>query len=960
MPYAATIFRTTAFLAAIFLQSATAQAASNLAECRLDLAASMRKLTKSNDKETVSCLKDSSHPWCWYIEDSFPNPLREVIAEPGSACEAAVVDDAVPISQIAPENCPSGWSDWSCSSSYDLASAADCQLCLEGGRRHKILYDLDVEGASPDEDADRACVVRAYRAVSRAVSAGLADATGCAKRGGEPPWSCTIGLDPDSKFGKALAGLARKVSRCESLITTAGSSVPRLCNRAVVSLGDFAQCLRESALCSACQAANAVLGTNQDCIALSGDRRCDVTLDEYMGRSRENRMLVTNRGDDTLMLFETTEESAEATIAVGNGPVDVAASRPIATAYVLNGLDETVTFVDLTTGAYSFGSLLPSTFAVGNNPSALAVNEARSIVYVANEDDSTVTFLDAWDGSYVHGDLASSSHAAGAGPGSVAVNEDDGILYVANSGDDTVTFLDAATGAPMSGTLVDSTYPVGNEPRHVLYDAQTQRIVVTNHGDGTVTFLDALTGAPAFGTLLDSTKSAGTGAIASAASGDAVFTSLKEGEGVSALSIPPYETIYGEFAALSLTAGGATSDLAVAAGVANRLYVTLRDADAVGWSPIFAADTLFGLSDGTNSTLMAEIPYWGGSMTNDPATGDFLVPTRRHLRSFEVIDPDDFTNFYLGSDWDYDSSEIVRYYAAGNVVLGSYLNRLKLWSRATGSLLTGSPATSVFSAICDGDNIEDLAISQTEGIAYVRCEGSVVYLDAATGAFLTGSKASSTVVLDGSGRPDSMVVDEAGGRVFLGDRLGTASAVVALDAGSPAYANGTLAASKIVVDTDGEALELNADGGILYRGYGDGTVKLFGLTGNLLATAEISGAYSMEFAVSPARNRLYVVGSFNGPNGGLSRLTYLHADDGSLIGSTLEDSSITIAPPQSNVVEVSPVHDFVAVKIGFSVGLLDAFSPAFVHEPTAFYRTFPVGDSPSAIASVLRYLNATD
>ncbi|RMF23956.1 MAG: YncE family protein, partial [Deltaproteobacteria bacterium] len=109
--------------------------------------------------------------------------------------------------------------------------------------------------------------------------------------------------------------------------------------------------------------------------------------------------------------------------------------------------DDTVTYLDATTGAYLNGTFADSTFQVG--PGRVAVNETAGIVYVTNWYADTVTYLDAATGAYLNGTFADSTFAVGAGPWPVAVNETAGIVYVASLIDDTVTYLDAVSGDPL-------------------------------------------------------------------------------------------------------------------------------------------------------------------------------------------------------------------------------------------------------------------------------------------------------------------------------------------------------------------------------------------------------------------------------------------------------------------------------------------------------------------------------
>ena len=60
--------------------------------------------------------------------------------------------------------------------------------------------------------------------------------------------------------------------------------------------------------------------------------------------------------------------------------------------------DDTVSYLDATTGAPTNGTLSNSSFQVGNAPTAVAVDPAANLLYVTNALDDTVVYLDATTG----------------------------------------------------------------------------------------------------------------------------------------------------------------------------------------------------------------------------------------------------------------------------------------------------------------------------------------------------------------------------------------------------------------------------------------------------------------------------------------------------------------------------------------------------------------------------------
>src|SRR5262249_41811147 len=96
---------------------------------------------------------------------------------------------------------------------------------------------------------------------------------------------------------------------------------------------------------------------------------------------------ITNSGDNTVSVIDTTSNTVTATITVGNSPFGVAVTPDGSTVYVANSMDNTVsvipTSVNMETGVIPVGTI----------PQGVAVTPDGSLVYVANSIDNTVSVI---------------------------------------------------------------------------------------------------------------------------------------------------------------------------------------------------------------------------------------------------------------------------------------------------------------------------------------------------------------------------------------------------------------------------------------------------------------------------------------------------------------------------------------------------------------------------------------
>lgn len=210
------------------------------------------------------------------------------------------------------------------------------------------------------------------------------------------------------------------------------------------------------------------------------------------------------------------------TVILGVFPSSLAVDTQTGHAFVINGLDSSVSVVDDAQG------VLLRTVPVGSNggadPEAVVADSASGRVYVTTDDDY-LTLFDSASGAILRsGSLGASGTALAVDPATghlFIVSTDSGAvemldgrtaaalrtrqvgafpvalsidaaahrLFVVNSGDNTLSMLDDRTGAMLR------TVPVGQGPDQVLVSVALQRLYVVNARDRSVTLLDEVTGA---------------------------------------------------------------------------------------------------------------------------------------------------------------------------------------------------------------------------------------------------------------------------------------------------------------------------------------------------------------------------------------------------------------------------------------------------------------------------------
>ncbi len=188
---------------------------------------------------------------------------------------------------------------------------------------------------------------------------------------------------------------------------------------------------------------------------------------------------VTNAGNDTVSIINTTNNAVVATVPVGDIPLGVAVDAPANRVYiatpggVYNG---TVSVIDMAGNPVTTVSVAMS--GVDSSPIEVAVDRTTRKVYVVHSSTNWVSIIDPNNNYSV-----TQVNVGGLLEG-VAVDWTVGRAYVANRGDDTVSVISTT-----SNTVV-ATVAVGDNPVGVAVHPSINRAYVVNTNDNTVSVIN--------------------------------------------------------------------------------------------------------------------------------------------------------------------------------------------------------------------------------------------------------------------------------------------------------------------------------------------------------------------------------------------------------------------------------------------------------------------------------------
>jgi YVTN family beta-propeller protein len=224
---------------------------------------------------------------------------------------------------------------------------------------------------------------------------------------------------------------------------------------------------------------------------------CEVTVDTITGLenqpigiaydSKHERMYVSNGGfpsfsvsvidTNTNTVLDTKPTTLEIdSIAVGDGPVDIAYYPINKRMYVTNFRDDTVSVIDTNTN-----TVIKSINTLGNEPNGIAYDEIHKTMYVANSDNK-VSVIDTNTNTVVGSPITVEGR-----PGSLAYDIIHQSMYVVLH-DGFVSVIDTNTNM-----VVGSPIQIGNNPFEIAYDTINKKMYVANNADGTVSVIDTNT-----------------------------------------------------------------------------------------------------------------------------------------------------------------------------------------------------------------------------------------------------------------------------------------------------------------------------------------------------------------------------------------------------------------------------------------------------------------------------------
>jgi YVTN family beta-propeller protein len=167
------------------------------------------------------------------------------------------------------------------------------------------------------------------------------------------------------------------------------------------------------------------------------DEGTNYTFLNYMSVSvaAPARAYITNSGDGTVSVIDTTNNTVVMTIPVGRKPFGVAVTPDGSKVYIANSGDGTVSVINTATN-----TVIGSPIAVGTNPVGVAVTPDGKTVYVTNQGDGTVSVINTATDTVIGSAIDVGCPIANCGrkttniPTGIAVTPDGSKVYVGNIG----------------------------------------------------------------------------------------------------------------------------------------------------------------------------------------------------------------------------------------------------------------------------------------------------------------------------------------------------------------------------------------------------------------------------------------------------------------------------------------------------------------------------------------------
>jgi YVTN family beta-propeller protein len=629
-----------------------------------------------------------------------------------------------------------------------------------------------------------------------------------------------------------------------------------------------------------------------------------------------DRAYVTNQGDASVSVVNTTTNAVVGIVAVGVVPTSAAANAAGTRVYVANQGSNTVSVID------TASNTTIATIAVGSKPWGLVVSPNGQRVYVTNSTASSVSVIDTTSNT------VTATVGVGSYPTLVAVSPDGGRVYVANRLSNTVSVIDTATNT--ATTIAGISQPVG-----IAVAPNGQRLYVTDY-DGGLTVVNTATNT-VLTTPTGTRIPVGLQPVSVAVSPDSSLAYVANADDTVSVVDTRTATVV---RTLSIDSAPETGFHFVALSAdGTRLYVTdsadkalrvvafgnLNHAPVVTAAPtVGVPDPVTGKVSGTLgvtdpdgdalSYTLTTAPK-SGTVTVNSATGEFAytpTQTARDIAAATLVEDGD--NFaYTVSDGVGAVSVTIPVRIMPTPSQPSYTT-IATGEHPTGVVVQGTSAY----VLNRDDNTVSLidtttnTVIATSAAVATQPTGLAVASDRSK-IYLTNTSSNSVTVLDGTtlaqlgsltvgDNPTDIVVSPDNTRLYVAH--GIDGSISTVDTATGATLGSVTPAGTFAVPS---ALAINATGTRLYVLNQTGSVSVIDTATNTVVGQPIAvGASPQDIAISPDGKRVYVA------NGGANTVSVIDTDSARMI-ATVTAMAPNDQRPGPYALAVSPDGKFVYI-----------------------------------------------